>query len=345
MGKYTLESFEKYKVLRMRPDENESAAHAPGSRAFLTVRVSPGEEVPMLYGKALLIISVPDVPKDKMAETECSIRTLVSSFYCNKNVLGVMVESGMDEIKKRRLWETAALAFAPGRYYVPVNDSAQMDYMLKHGMARGLYVPVGENVYDVCEAFAENNAQQLFKQMPVLVSFAKDGEVLAKYAEGWHAQAVENTSANAGWCIALRRLMSPSKITSGGFMPLRFWWTNRGPAYCHEKTRVCLRLVSKEVSESFELYDQSDCIHLADRVHNEIVRVPRVTPGTYRLEFGIFTEAGEALMLAHDNRSDDGFYFAGEIAVDDLPRPELEHIWDNYSPDGYYPLEDPKVPG
>ena len=33
------------------------------------------------------------------------------------------------------------------------------------------------------------------------------------------------------------------------------------------------------------------------------------------------------------------------LCVDDIPRPEYEHIWDDYYADGYYPLVDPPVPG
>lgn len=343
MGKYSLESFEKYKALRMRPQENEEAAHTPDSRRFQTIRLTLFRDAPALTGPSLLIVSVPDACGERMVETESGLCALASKLYRDPRVLGVTLECGLDEMKKRRLWEIAAEAFAPKRYYVPVADGAQLDYMLKRGMARGLYVS-GE-VYDACEAFAQNNAQQLYKQMPVLVSLPKDGAKYARFAEGWHAQAVENAEANAGWSIALRRLMTPKAITAGGFAPLRFWWTNRGPAYCHEATQVKLRLVGGSTAAEMALSDRPAFIHLADRVHNEIVRVPQISPGVYRLEFGVFTLEGESLHLAHDGRTEDGTYCAGEIAVDDVPRPEFEHIWDDYFPDGYYPLEDPKVPG
>lgn len=343
MGKYSLESFEKYKVLRMRPDENEAAAHTPDSRRFQTVRMTLFGEIPALTGPSLLIVDVPDACGERMAETESGLCALACALRCSDHLLGVTLSCSLGEMKKRRLWEMAATAFAPKRYYVPVTDGPQLDYMLKHGMARGLYVSGG--IYDACEAFAQNNAQQLYKQMPVLVSLPEGGAAYAKYAEGWHAQAVENADANAGWCIALRRLMAPKAITAGGFAPLRFWWTNRGPAYCHEATQVRLRLAGEGTAAEMALSDRQEFIQLADRVHNEIVRVPQIRPGTYRLEFGVFTLEGRPLLLAHDAATADGYYCAGEITVDDVPRPEFEHIWDDYFPDGYYPLEDPKVPG
>ena len=38
-------------------------------------------------------------------------------------------------------------------------------------------------------------------------------------------------------------------------------------------------------------------------------------------------------------------YDGDVINIDHIPRPYMETIWERYRPDGYYPLEDPKVPG
>jgi hypothetical protein len=343
MGKYSLESYERYQMVKCRPLQKKEAIDGAGISNFATVDVALGGEQPNLQGKSLLKVSVPDVPLEAMADTESRLRALAAKYYRNPLAIGVTLVACGHEALQRRLWETAAEAFAPVRYYVPVEDGAQLDYALKHGFAKGLLVTVGENVYDACEAFAENNAQQLYKQMPVLVSIPNRQD-LAQHVQGWHAVAVEGVEAPAGFCIALRRLNYPKVLSSGGFAPMRFWWANKGPSYCHEKTQVRLRIQKDGRYIPIALSDCPDKIHLADRVHNEIVRLPEAEPGTYRLEYGLFTEAGEALVLAHDGRTADGYYYAGELTLDDTPRPEYETIWDDFFADGYYPLEDPKEP-
>jgi hypothetical protein len=343
MGKYSLEAYERYQMVKCRPLQKKEAVQGAGISTFATVEIALGGEQPNLQGKTLLKVSVPDVALNAMAETEIHLRALAARYYRDPWVLGVTLVACGHEAMQRRLWETAAEAFAPKRYYVPVEDGAQLDYALKHGFAKGLLVTVGDNVYDACEAFAENNAQQLYKQMPVLVSIPK-GQDVKQYVQGWHAMAVEGIEAPAGFCIALRRLNYPKALSSGGFAPMRFWWANKGPSYCHEKTEVRLRIEKDRQYTPIALGDHADMFHLADRVHNEIVRLPQAAPGVYRLEYALFTEDGEALVLAHDGRTADGYYYAGELTLDDTPRPEYETIWDDYFADGYYPLEDPKEP-
>lgn len=344
MGKYSLESFERYKTIRCRPLEKTEPAEGAGISRFVTVRMILGGERPILQERTLLEISVPAQSIETMPKTESALRSLASEYYRDPLLLGVTLVTDAIAARKRRLWETAAEAFAPKRYYMPVTDGEQLDYMLKHGLAGGLVATVGENPYDVCEAFAEHGAQQLFKQMPVLVSFTHAGKGFAKYARQWHAAAVEGVDAPAGWCIALRRLTYPKELSSGGFAPMRFWWVNKGPSYCHEEVEVRLRLERDGEYTSIVLHDRTNCFHLADRTYNEIVRLPEVAPGLYHLQFGLFSMNGTALVMAHDGRTDDGYYPADVMNIDDVPRAELQSIWDGFYPDGYYPLEDPKEP-
>ncbi len=344
MGKYSLESYERYKMIKCRPQEKAEAIQGAGLSSFETVRIVLGQAKPVLKTKTLLEVSVPHAAIDIMAQTESRLRSLASRYYRDSLVLGVKIVSDTNAANKRRLWETAAEAFAPKRYYVPLEDGAQLDYAIKHGLAKGLSVTVGENVLDTCELFAQNNAQQLYKQMPVLVSFHDGRHQLAAYAQQWHAMAVEGIDAPAGFRIALRRLNYPKALSSGGFAPMQFWWTNKGISFCHDATQIRLRLEKDGEYTSVALNDHPLKIHLADRVHNEIVRLPNVRPGVYHLEYGLFTKEGDALTLSHEGRTTDGYYAADVMHIDDTPRPEYETIWDDYFADGYYPLEDPKEP-
>lgn len=342
MGKYSLESFERYPMLRCRPKEVREAMEGCGISAFTTVRMALGEDAPALTGRSLLEIHVPGgMPLPEAGEC---LSQLAQAYCGNPLALGVTVVTDADEEEPRQLWEAAAQAFAPKRYIVPVTDGEQLRFALDRGFAGGLLASVGGHPYDVCEAFAEHSAQQLYKRMPVLVRFAHAGAHSAQYAAQWHAAAVEGADAPAGYRIALRRLTLPKALSAGGFAPMRFWWTNRGPGCCYDRTQLRLRLARDGAYTDVPVHDSPALIALADRVHNEIVRLPDVEPGVYRLEYGLFANGGEALVLANEGRMADGYYPACEVTVDDVPRPEYEAIWDDFFPDGYYPLEDPKEP-
>jgi len=344
MGKYSLENFERYPMLRCRPKEIREAIEGAGRRAFETVRVQPDGDMPRLRMHTLLEISVSREGCGQMEVTESRLAGLAARYGDDPLVLGVMLTSDACLPDRRWLWELAARAFAPKRYFVPVTDGEQLRFALARGFAGGLLADVGENPYDVCEAFAQHHAQQLYRRMPVLVRFAHADEKLARYAQQWHASAVEGLDTAAGWRIALRRITCPKALSSGGFVPIRFWFTNRGPAFCHEKVHLALRLAKDGQHTPVSVHDAPDMIALADRVYNEIIRMPAVEPGEYALEFALLTECGDALVLNNEGRMADGYYPACSLCIDDVPRPEYETIWDDFFPDGYYPLEDPKEP-
>lgn len=344
MGKYSLENYERYKMTKCRPEEDRTDRPGAGINTFRTVPVLP-ENWPELTENTLLKVKVAE-REETFAETEAAIRKLASRYYQDPAVAGVIPETDFTGDRKYRLLETVAEAFAPKRCFVPVSDGDMLDYAVKHGIAGGLLIKVGENPYDCCEILAENNAQRLYRQMPVFVSFDKAKEKNDRYAQQWHASAVENSASPAGYRIALRRLNYPEVLSSGGFAPMQFWWTNRGPAFCHERTKVMLRLTQnrKTVSE-FATGEEIEKVHLADRVYNRIIRLPEVPAGEYDLEYGVFDMNGKPIVMANKGAVSDGYYYAGELRIDTAARPEYEHIWDGYDMDGYYPLEDPAQPG
>lgn len=346
MEKYTLESYERYRAVKCRPLEISAIMDGAGRSAFQTVCLEPGQALPAFTEKTLLKVRIPSTGLTFAAETESALRSLAAQVYQHPLALGVTLSSDAPAVSMRRLWEAAAQAFSPKRYYVPVTDGEQLDWALKRGFLGGVLAVIGDNAYDTCEAFAMQNAQQLYKRFPVLIRNEGKAENASQFAAQWHAMAVENIpGALAGWRIALRRLTYPRELTAGGFAPMRFWWNNRGPSYCHEAMEVRLRLEKDGQYTPIPLHDRFHSFHLADRVYNEIVRLPKAAPGLYHLEYGLFTEEGEALALCHEGRTADGYYPAGDMRLDDRPRPEYEHIWDDYFADGYYPLFDPKVPG
>ena len=347
MNQYSLEAFERYPMMRLRPEENREPSDGAGVNHFRTVEAGL-ERLPELSGLSLIALHISREEAGRPEETESALRTFGAALCLNPCVLGVTLDIDGPQAARRRLWEAAAEAFSPGRLYIPVTDGEQLDYALKHNPAFGILAVIGEHPYDTCEAFAEHEAQRLYRRVPVLVR-AEAGAPgnAAAFAEQWHASAAENIpDAVTGYRIALRRLTCPKQLSSGGFAPLRFWWTNRGPAFRHGRTETRLRLTGRDGRVlPVAVPDAPEHIPLADRVFNGILRLPETESGEYGLEFGLFDERGRSLVLCHSGRTADGYYPAGTLRIDNVPRPEYEHIWDGWDPDAYYPLFDPKVPG
>jgi len=331
-------------MLRCRPKEIREDIPGAGISMFETVRVHLQGDMPKLRMNTLLEVSVSREDCGRMEQTESRLAKLAAMVGNDPLVMGVSINSDGSLPDQRWLFTIAARAFAPKRLFVPVTDGKQLSFALGRGFALGLLADVKDHPYDVCEAFAQHHAQQLYRRMPVLVRFARADKGLAPYARQWHAAAVEGLDATAGWRIALRRITCPARLSSGGFAPMRFWLTNRGPAYCHEIVHLALRLTKDGRHTPIDVHDTPSVIALADRVHNEIVKLPAVEAGEYALEFALMTDRGKALVLANEGRTADGYYPACRLRIDNEPRPEYEKAWDDFFPDGYYPLEDPAQP-
>ena len=341
MGKYSIENYEKYKMIKCRPEEDRTPVPGAGFCSFTTMDISPDEQ-PELKGKTLLRVHVR--PEGDPEASEAGVRLLAARFSRAPDVLGVTPAA--DGPSSGHFWEIMAEAFRPKRFFAPVTDGKMLRFALGRGFLGGLLAEVGENPLDTCEAFAVHEAQRLFEQVPVLVRFLDPDRADGRYALQWHANAVEGVQELAGPRIALRRLNYPQMLTSGGFAPMQFWWTNRGPSPLYDRTEVKIRFVlgSRTVAEVLP-GDNSEIIPLGDHIFNRILHLPELPEGEYRLEFGLFLEDGTPVRLANTNPTRDGYYNGDVILIDRIPRPEFETIWETYRPDGYYPLEDPPLPG
>ncbi len=341
MGRFSIESYEQYRAVKCRPEEIRTPVPGAGFSSFTTVELRPGKETG-LKGKTLLRVHAPS--EADPAEAEAAVRAAGARYSRDPAVIGVT--PGADLPRGERMEEALAEAFAPKRFYVPVTDGGLLNRALKRGFIGGLLAEVGEDPLDICEAFADNEAQRLYERIPVLVRFADPERADGRYARQWHALAVEGADVPAGPQIALRRLHVPEALTSGGFAPMRFWWTNRGVSPLYGRTEVRLRLVRDGRTVATVLPgDTPELIPLADRTFNRIVRLPELPEGVYRLEFGLFGEDGTPVRLANGRPAGDGWYEGDPVRIDHVPRPEMETVWASYRPDGYYPLEDPKQPG
>ena len=131
MGKYSIDAYyENYKMIKCRPDELLEPMEGAGINTFKTVEIALGGDIPQFTEKTLLRIVV-DADADVLL-AEAKLRMMAARFYRDVQVLGVMIDCRTGRAAARRLWEAAAEAFAPKRFYVPVQDGEQLDYALKH---------------------------------------------------------------------------------------------------------------------------------------------------------------------------------------------------------------------
>jgi hypothetical protein len=58
----------------------------------------------------------------------------------------------------------------------------------------------------------------------------------------------------------------------------------------------------------------------------------------------LFRSDGNPIPLRIEAKQENGYYELGSIDVDPGLENNLLHAWDDFYPDGYYPLEDPQAP-
>ena len=75
-----------------------------------------------------------------------------------------------------------------------------------------------------------------------------------------------------------------------------------------------------------------------------MVPLKDMLPGEYTLSIALFSKTGRISLCIYRTRKEDGYYEAGMIQVEISDDDPLRNIWDDYDPEGYYPLEDPVNP-
>lgn len=275
------------------------------------------------------------------------IRLLGAAMDGGKGYAGVLLDTGglagNALIPLLRAWHEG---FDNTALIVRAADTATVAALRCAGYDFGLLLEADKGILSIRELLATQRLQRCWERMPVflLTTYSREPkEALSKAAAGWHALAADIPCVNAGH-MTLRRLTYPAQLTSGGAMPLRFWWQVVGacPIYGQTSVRVLLRGDGGEAE--LPLQDTALLRGIGDATHNEIVTLPSLPVGQYTLWCGVFGQAGKALPLCVDAPQENGFYAIGEVSLDDTPRPELFAAWDDYYPEGYYPLEDPKLP-
>lgn len=342
MGKYSLDHYERYKTIKIRPEESAQEPHNLRCGEFTSVSCKLSGEIPALSGGTTLLRVIDDMPNGALPLKADALSRLGAARADDPGFIGITFATSEPEPCLRLLLAEACDAFRPHRLFVSVIEAALIRQLMADGLPFGLLADIERHPYDVCEAFAEGGLQKLWQRVPVLVCGATDE--YAAYARRWHALAGEGVGGGLGWRIALRRLTYPMAVCSGGYAPLRFWWANSGSSPCYEQLTPCLRLRVGERLVPLMLHDNSSRFEVGDRTYNEIIRLPELPQGVWPLECALTDAAGLSVALAQAGRLPDGWYDVGAMTIDGKPHPELADAWDDYYPEGYYPLEDPAQP-
>jgi hypothetical protein len=101
---------------------------------------------------------------------------------------------------------------------------------------------------------------------------------------------------------------------------------------------------AEQTDYNFPLHIDHNTWKIGDITHNEILPLPDMKNGIYLLSVGMFLSDGTPINLDLQAKKKQGYYELGIVEVNNSLTDDLQHAWDNFYPEGYYPLEDPQVP-
>jgi len=360
VGKYSLENFEKYKTYKIRPEPLDSHPNNLGRGQFFFLNV-PWTEVEPERGrfelssieKALenafnpVLVIDPTPPAWAMSNVSTFYANLIikigSRYDGDERLTGAVISTIQNNAEEIDAYH---IAFTKTKLFVNLQDQVAISYLKSQSIDFGLLVKLdSENRMECCELFARQNLQFVWERNPVLVQSANEQSDAYAYQEAlrWHA-AFSNHLLDLGFNFSLRRLTYPKAISNNGALPLRFWFVNSGTSLCYKKFHLSLLLFQDGLSYRLPLHVDTETWGLGDITHNEIVKLPAIKLGQYTVAVGLFFENNEPIRIDIKNNSNHGFYEVGTVEVDTMQRDDLFHIWDDYYPEGYYPLEDPQAP-
>ena len=346
MGKYSLDAFEQYPLVKLRP-----AMGNPADTCYRLLELSQTELesksgellCPPEIGEGNVILCLRLDAERDLADTCGFVRRMGSCYAGGKGLLGVVLTAGgftgpaACELlgAYRQGFESTILLVEPGTELVEV--------CRKMGVVPGLWLPLSRGILDLRRSIARANLERTWRTMPVYVYADRplDVEELDA-ARRWHSSGADCMAA-LGPCMTLRRLMFPKDLTSGGALPLRMWWQNLGtaPLYCDVSVRLELRSGAERYAISVPGEMRPG---MGDTTFNVTTRLPEVPCGTYSLWIGLKGGHGFLPLAVNDAKTDGGMVSVGEITLDDVCRPHLATMWETQYADGYYPLEDPAQP-
>jgi len=360
MGKYSLENYERYKTVKIRPEPPEEADVHGGLITYVggfwkelepergAYRLERLLEAIRSAEKPVLALSseAPDWTGDDEADSYCElIRKVGSVVEADGRLYGVQITTETDSTEE---WNAYIEAFGTTTLFADLRQEELIRHLRERDREFGLRIVCGEdNWLSCCEAIARQRLSEVWKRKPVLLHVADPecGPNVRREARRWHA-ALSNRDAGLGWNAGLRRFTYPSTVASGGSLPVRLWLVNTGTSPVYEDLELKLRLVRRDGGDGYEVPLQARTSEwtVGDIVHNEIAALPDMPEGVYSVGIGLFDKEGRPVRLSVRGDQADGYYAAGEVNVERIDGDPLANAWDTYYPEGYYPLEDPQAP-
>ncbi|WP_020620920.1 DUF4832 domain-containing protein [Paenibacillus daejeonensis] len=270
------------------------------------------------------------------------IRKVASILDGREAVAGVVILAPEDS---REVWDAYADAFTIIPVLADIHQPAVIRHWRQRGLDFGLFIRCSEdNRLGCCEAMARARLHHVWKRQPVVLDITNTtcSQALLRDIRRWHV-SLANLPLGLGSRLELRRLTYPEQVASGGTLPLRLWLVNTGTAGLYRPGVMKLRLSGSDDSCELTLAAHPQQWLIGDIVHNEMLRLPNLTAGRYRVHIGLFGSDRRVIPLGIEGQAEDGYYDAGTLTIAD-EADQLVNIWDTYYPEGYYPLEDPQVP-
>lgn len=359
MGKYALEHYSPYETYIIRPLPLPEAPVNPGRGQYHLAEltwteleadrgkydlVRLKEALKSVHNPVLQIKQLPPSWVRTDAE-ECFAHLIrrVISVLKKEELIGIMISSESDS---RRVWDAYLEAALDIPLFAELRKSALLQYLKEKGRFFGVMVNCREdNWIECCEKFAEHRLSDTWEKMPVLLSIeeAFPGPNIIRESQRWHA-GLSNRPLDIGYDFTVRRAVYPRKVESKGALPIRFWIVNKGSAPCYLEYNLKLCLERENERQEFILKIDKAAWKLGDITHNEIVSLPALPEGEYRLSAGIFFSDGSPMGLDLQEEEKDGLYRLGKVEICSETAVDLTRAWEDFYPEGYYPLEDPKVP-
>lgn len=345
MGKYSLDAFEQYPLVKLRP-----IPAAPSQRRYQLLELSWSEMEPengMLFSPSEIREgSMLRLLLDKAGDISdaCGfVRRIGSACSGGKALAGVVMTSG--DFTGSSLIQLAQ-AYRQGfdmTFLLAEPDTELMDVCRKADIPTGLWLPLARGILPLRRAIAQKNLARVWQNYPVYLYAGREltPEELDAACR-WHSSGADIMTP-LGAQITLRRMMFPRDLTVGGVLPLRMWWQNTGTAPLYGKAQVLLELRNEAGRFTIPVPGDMDRVGVGDSVLNVTAQLPAIPCGTYSLWCGLASDE-KLLPLNMETPAENGMYRIGEVTLDALPRPYLNTMWETQYADGYYPLEDPAQP-
>lgn len=305
-------------------------------------------ELPQAIDGPALLVPVPTRPAWATGEDYPTfLRLLGARTNGGAAFAGVLLDrDGLMGEALRNVVRACRDAFDRTALVTRASDWTLVDMLRREGIPFGLLLEAKEGILIIRQSLAIPGLQRVWEKAPVFLDAREtkeNPEELLRCAAFWHVLASDLPGIKPGR-LTLRRLTYPQKVTGGGALPLRFWWQVVGDSPLYETTKIRLLLKAGDNQWEIPLTDERSLRPMGDHTHHEIATLPPLPAGDYEVWCGAFAGDNSPLPLSMREPCVGGFFKAGEITVDDEPRPELLHAWDGFEPEGYYPLEDPKLP-